>query len=487
MIRTFFRSFTGQLLTIFSLLILALATFYVALTLLLTQRHLQAVDQSLNRELAAQIRDRYLDMAVLGSEQKLTRDAFIALMSLNPNAEAYLLDGDGRILAHAAPEGRVVATSVATAPIGIFLHGRQALPILGDDPRAPSDPKVFSAAPISHLGSTLGYVYVVLGGEAYSSASEMFRGSYTLRLSTGLLAGSVVIALALGSLSFYRMTRPLRQLTAMVARFDPDKPATAPLPLNTGDEIEQLARGFDQLRSRIAEQIEMLRQADAMRREFMIHISHDLKTPVATIQAHLETLLMKWDEMEAEQQKAYLASALKANHRIDQMIEAIFELARLNGSDAPLRFEAFSLTELVQDICQKLGLEAQTRGIGLVAELETPNVYMTGDIGLVERALVNIIQNAIKFSDNGGEIQVRTSEIDGHPRITVGNRGPVIPAEELEAIFIPFYRGRKTRQTKTGSGLGLAIAQRIAELHGGSIAVSSSEADGTTFTIGFRS
>jgi signal transduction histidine kinase len=256
-----------------------------------------------------------------------------------------------------------------------------------------------------------------------------------------------------------------------------------PRALTSEDETGQLARGFEDMKRRITDQLRMLKEADDLRRQFMVYISHDLKTPIATIQGYLETLLMKAEEMRPEQRNTYLSSALRANERIFKMVEGIFELSKLEQPEAPLRFETFSATELVQDICQKLQFEADKSGVAISVDRQDTNVYVTGDIGLIERALVNIIENAVKFSDQGGAVGVKVEDIDGKAVISVANRGRRIERDELQKIFMPFYRGKHAGRDIKGNGLGLTIARRVVELHGGRIDAVSDEDRGTRFTI----
>jgi two-component system OmpR family sensor kinase len=485
--RRLFRTLTGKLIIALMALIAALGCFYIVLTLIATKAHLEVVDQSLNHDVAEHVLDARLKAAIFDADADIKGDVFAPLMAVNPNAEIYLLDSGGTIVSHAAPSGKVKLRAVAIEPIKAFLGKSRELPIYGDDPRNPGKLKVFSAAEVRREGKTAGYVYVVLGGEAYGSAVGMFRESYVLRLSSGLLLGGIMIAVLLGAFSFYRLTGPLRQLMRTVVSFDPRNPTSAELGLTrisqADDEIGQLARSFGEMAARIAEQMRMLRNADEARREFMVHISHDLKTPIATTKGYLETLQMKWQTMQALQRDGYLSSALQSNERISAMVAGIFELSKLEWPEAPLQFEAFSVTELVQDICQTLQFEAGKTNVTLQADWDDPNVFLTGDIALIERALVNIIENAIKFSDPHGAVGIKIETRRRDVMISVTNRGRTIDKDELQKIFMPFYRGRHAGPETEGTGLGLTIAKRVAELHGGSIAVSSDPEHGTRFTI----
>lgn len=485
-----FVSLTAKLVVILTIFIAALGLFYLVLTLMTTKANLEVVDQSLNRDVAKHILETRLQSAIFDADFDLKGEIFTPLMAINPNAEIYLLDKFGNIVSHAAPREKVKLKAVAIDPIKAFVAGSASLPIYGDDPRAPQNRKVFSAAEISRAANTVGYLYVVLGGEAYGSAENMFRQSYVLRLSSGLVAGSVVFAVLLGALSFYRLTKPLRHLTQTVSAFNPQNLAGDSLGLslrNTAeDEVGHLSRSFDQMAKRISDQMLMLREADAARREFMVYISHDLKMPIASVQSYLETLQMKWEQMEPAQRDGYLASALKANHRIFMLVDGIFELAKLEGTQAPLQFESFSVAELIQDICQKLQFKADEADVTLAVDWQDPNVYLTGDIGLIERALANIIENAIKFSDAGKVVSIKVMTEADLVLIDVMNRGGVIAEDELKKIFLPFYRGKNGGRSARGSGLGLPIAKRVAELHDGFVKVASADPTGTVLTIGFR-
>lgn len=482
--RSLLGSFTSKLVLSLALLIIGVGLFSLTIALMTTKQHLEAVDQSLNAGVAASIRDSHVQGQPIGQAIAADSAIFLTLMQLNPNAEIYLLDGNGVITSHAAPPGKVAAKAVAIEPLMAFIGKTMPLPIYGDDPRHPGKAKVFSAAPITRDNEPAGFVYVVLGGDAYTSALGMFRRSYVLRLSTGLILGSVVLALALGVFSFYRLTAPLRDLTHFVGQYEPQgETSSAVRPgWKTDDEIGQLARSFESMAQRIEAQVRMLRQSDQTRREFMMHVSHDLKTPIATIQGYLETLLMKWSEMDQDQRNNYISSSLNANNRIFAMVEAIFELSALEGSEVPLHCETFSAAELVQDICQKLQLEAERADVTLAVNWQHPNVYVTGDIRLIERALVNVIENAIKYSGGSSKVEIDIVTAAGKVVIATSNQGLRIDPSELEKIFIPFYRGKEAAQSVGGQGLGLSISRRIAELHGGSI--SASTANGrTVFTI----
>jgi two-component system, OmpR family, sensor kinase len=131
---------------------------------------------------------------------------------------------------------------------------------------------------------------------------------------------------------------------------------------------------------------------------------------------------------------------LSFSQRLGQMIADLFELARLDMGETPLRPEVFSIDELVQDVCQQLRLRAQRKGVELDAEVVAPGRFVEGDIGLIERAMANLLDNAIKFTPAGGRVSVAVSEDRERVTTTVADTGIGIPAGDLPNVFDRFYR-----------------------------------------------
>jgi len=164
------------------------------------------------------------------------------------------------------------------------------------------------------------------------------------------------------------------------------------------------------------------------------------------------------------------------------LITELFELSTLENQDAPLHYESFSMSELVQDVCQKFRLEAENNGLVLFTAISNQPAFVRADIGLIQRVLENLIENAIKYTPEGGKVTV--SLIISKQTITtkIVDTGQGITTEDLTHIFERFYRVEKHRNLD-GTGLGLAIAQRIIQLHNSFIEVESKVNFGTTFSF----
>ena len=334
-----------------------------------------------------------------------------------------------------------------------------------------------------------GYLYIVLGGEAYDSVAAMFQTSYILRLSTSIAILSLLLALVAGLLSFKFLTQRLRRLAAEMDAFRRGEfriPARLPVAPRRAprDEIDQLGQTFQQMSERITEQFQQLQRADSSRRDLVANVSHDLRTPLTALQGYLETLRLKLGSLAQDEQARYLDLALEHSGRLSQLVEELFELATLEDLDLKLSLETFSLAELVQDVSQKYHLAAEKKRLRLETDMPQADAFVSGDIGLIERVLDNLIDNAIKYTSEGGT--VRLTLIPGEADVTasVTDTGRGISAAALPHIFERFYRAEAGgRDTAQGTGLGLAITERILSLHGSACEVESTPGQGSVFSF----
>lgn len=242
-------------------------------------------------------------------------------MTFNPSVELYLLSPDGELLADAAPPGHIKRQRIDLAPVQTFLSGG-AWPVYGDDPRSLDKQKVFSVAPLRQDGQLRGYLYIILQGETFNelAASAWQKTLWSLLLWTLLLV-AVLGGLA-GWLAWFWVTRPVRQLTALVATDSRDsihaiKALAAQIPeANPGNEVAVLHNRFIELARQIAGQWDRLADSDRQRREFVANISHDLRTPLTSLLGYLETLSLKADRLTMEENKQYLNIALRQGNKV---------------------------------------------------------------------------------------------------------------------------------------------------------------------------
>lgn len=480
------KTLYGKLAAVLLVLFFTIGLLYIALTLFTTRMYLQEVNQKLNRALARHlVTDRLLMKEGVVNHEAL-KEVFHMLMVINPSIEIYLLDTQGTILTFSAPAEKVKRSHISLVPVKRFLSETEAFPIFGDDPRDLERKKVFSVSPIPVSGQPEGYLYIVLGGEEYDSAIEMLQGSYIVRLSLwAVLAGSLFALLA-GLLVFSLMTRRVRHLASTMEAFaesDFSEQMDVTLDVEPSkhdrDEIDRLVTTFNRMVRRILLQVAKLKESDTLRRELVANVSHDLRTPLASLHGYLETLLIKEGTLTAGQQRSFLDIAVKQSERLRQLVGELFELAKLDSHETQIHCEPFSLAELVQDVTQKFLLAAEQKEVTLRTNCRSDLPFVLADIGLIERVLENLIQNALRYTPARGTVTVALTQEANKVAVQVADTGCGIPEQDLSHIFDRFYRVEK-QQRSDGAGLGLAITKSILELHGCTIEAQSTLNAGTT-------
>lgn len=485
MIRAVHRSVYAKMVAVLLGLVLFLGASFVLVSLSLTRRWEEEVIQRVNRELAKNLVGQ--DVLLVDGEvnEAALERVFRTLSLINPSIEVYLLDLDGNVVTHSAPPGHLERERVSVEPIERFLAGEVELPITGDDPRDLEGRKVFSVSPIMVEDRYEGYLYVVLAGEQYDSVVEMVQRNHALRLGLMVVAGALLVALVAGVALFELLTRRLRVLAGEMEEFrDSDfaRPTgrTDRRTPEDGDEIDRLGSTFDRMSERIIQQMQKLKQTDALRRELVANVSHDLRTPLASLQGYLETLDLKNGDLDLDTRRRYLRVASSQGQKLSDLVEELFELARLESTEMRPDVEPFPLAELVQDVVQDFQLQAADDGVDLAADLPREVPPVAADIALMQRVLQNLIGNALAHTERGGQVRVRLVHDADTVTVRVEDTGCGIPERDLVRVFDRFYRSGGT-ETRCAGGLGLAIVKRILELHGSAVETTSTVGEGTAF------
>jgi signal transduction histidine kinase len=474
---------TQRLSLVFALLLLICSGTSAWLQVRSNHMHELEVVQGLSRDLAAHIaRDTQL-MDADGLKPDAVRNLFSQLMLVNPSVEVYLLDINGRVVGNAAPSGHLRRDQVNLEPVRRFLSGAM-LPILGDDPRSVDGLKVFSAAPLRVNGQQTGYLYVVLLGEAHDVFDARDATGMALNIALWSIALVALLCLLAGLTAFAWITRPLRQLTEKVGQFDingaPKVPQAVAPEVASQDEIAVLDHAFVQMENRLGEQWRAITHQEQERREMVANISHDLRTPLASLHGYLETLSLKDASLTPQERRRYLGIALDQSRKVGGLAQSLLELVRLEHGFVQPVIEGFSLPDLVQDIFQKFELTAEARAITLTASLPPVVPTVLADLGLIERVLTNLLDNALRHTPPNGEVEVTLAPKPGFVEVTVSDSGPGISADLREGLFLRAFTIGGARRD---GGLGLRIVHRILQLHGQEIRLIDVPGRGATFTF----
>jgi two-component system phosphate regulon sensor histidine kinase PhoR len=223
-----------------------------------------------------------------------------------------------------------------------------------------------------------------------------------------------------------------------------------------------------------------VRRLDSMRRDFISNVSHELRTPLAGIRAAAETLHEGALE-DAAAAREFLGHIQRETDRLTQMVEELLELSRIESGAAPLRFAQLDASALVRAAAERFRQQAERAGLSISAEAPDEPVTVIGDEERLERALGNLIANAIKFTPPGGSVTVSAEAVEDAVFVRVRDTGIGIAPEQAARVFERFYKADKGRGD--GTGLGLAIVKHIVRAHEGSVSVESHPGRGSLFTM----
>lgn len=421
-----------------------------------------------------------------------TTSALAQLATANPQFHVFVLDRDGRVLAHYPDNVGLASSTVSLRPILRMLQSRPQLPILGDDPVNSHRQEVFSVARLQGNSRPEQYLYVTLHSEEHDEFAAGVRLGYLTREGAWLIGASLLLALAGGLLSLHFVVRPLKKLAFAMDGFRENQfkgtLMIAKKPPASGDEIDVLTSTFVRMAEQIQIQMHEIEQTDSTRREFIASVSHDLRTPLASIQGYLETLALKNGSLPEQERQQYLQIALSQAMSLSQLIDTLFYLAKLDSGQIDLQPEAFRIDEVVQDVVQKFALNAHNKNVRLEAHALGRLPFVCADLGLIERALSNLIDNALRHTPDGGAIQLRLECLDEKVWVAVIDSGPGIADLDLPHIFERFYRGNPARdQSPANAGLGLSIVRRILDLHGEVVEASNVPQGGAQFHFSLAS
>jgi signal transduction histidine kinase len=283
---------------------------------------------------------------------------------------------------------------------------------------------------------------------------------------------SAAIALVLSRLLARGMTQPLRDMAKAARRMETGDYSLR-VHTRSRDEVGQLADAFNTMSAE-------LQQLEQLRRDLVANVSHELKTPITALRAHLENIL---DGVERSD-PATLQVMLAQSERLGRLVEQLLDLSRLESGDVPLDREPVELAPLVTQVLSEIEVARSDRGVSVASDVQGDLPPVLADRERIHQVLFNLVDNAVRFTPTGGSVQVRAARLNGTCEIRVVDTGTGIPSEHLPRLFERFYRVDPARSREDGgTGIGLAIARSVVEAHGGHIRAESEMGKGSTFTF----
>ena len=423
------------------------------------------------------------------------------MVLFEPDTQLYLLDLEGFVLASSGNAKLPPDCKVAIAPVLQAIGQPDAAYVMGDDPERMDANAVVAVQPVrratmSKVDPVVGYLYLVLHtGQLPEGRWAALRMAFA-RPALGLILAIVTITTLAAVLIIVSVTRPLRRLTDAVATLSKrgldDGPGGAPqlmLPTATRDEFGQLTGAFVMLIDICRSQWNELRRLDHFRREGVSNLSHDLRSPLTATVACLETLDGRWAADPARGEDRRLVEiALRNTRNAARLVQSLGDLAKLDEPEFKLHAEVVDAGELLDDIAIRFAERAAQQGVGLMAEhdAKAAPAFAALDIELFERAVANLVDNALKFCASGARITLAAQVAGDRVQVSVADTGAGIPAADLPHLFDRFYQSRQSVAPATGEGgkgLGLAIVKRIVELHDGAVTVTSDVGAGTKVVL----
>jgi signal transduction histidine kinase len=259
---------------------------------------------------------------------------------------------------------------------------------------------------------------------------------------------------------------------------------TARVQVSSQGEEKQLGDMFNEMADILTENLEKLKEVEHLRRDLIANVSHDLRTPIAIIRGYVETLQMKEKTLSSDDRQRYMNIVQESTEKLEKLVNELFELSKFEANQVQPVMEPFSISELVSDSFVGYQLLAQKKKLHIKLDLMHSLPPVIGDVSLIERVLQNLIDNALKYTPEGGEILIRTFHPDaGHVEVAISDTGIGIPENEREQIFARYFKANNFTDLKNSTGLGLAIVKKILDLHNSSLELTSKVEEGSTFAF----
>lgn len=317
----------------------------------------------------------------------------------------------------------------------------------------------------------------------------MFISKHDANFLMVLLAFSGMVSLGFGYLMSRSITRGLGELMQGAEKIAQGN-FSARVRVTSGDEVERVANAFNAMADRLEQSATRQNELEQARRDVIVAVSHDLRTPLASLRAMIEALNdgVVTDEQTKER---YLKNAQSQAENLSLLVDDLFELSQLDAGVMQWHVEPGSLRDLISDTLETMHVQAAEKNIKLSGWVDPSVDPVLMNSHKMQRVLYNLIQNAIRHTPADGTIfiQARKRDQEDQVQVDVIDTGEGIAEKDLSRIFEQFYRGEKSRSRESfgdhsgGAGLGLAIAQRIVQAHHGKIWVESKRGSGSRFSF----
>jgi len=401
------------------LLIALLGVIFTGITYMATTNFYEMSTQLLNKDVAAHIAKFTSPYGREGFDRQKADSVFYEAMVISPSAEVYFLDTTGAVIYFHGEPAEIKSHRIPLEHIIRYLASDGTQHINGPDPRDPAHPKIFSAAAVEGDSGRLGYIYVILGSAQYRSVTQMLYNSEVTPTVLGAVAAILTISLLITLLYLQRMR----------LRFD--------------ELVNVMGKRF--------------REGD-----FMVNLSHDLRTPLAIARGYSETLLLKKDDLSPAQEKEYLELVSGKIRQVEGVVNQLFELAKLESPNFVPHREPFVFGEMMGEVLRAVGAQYRIEQRGI-----EDGSWIEADVAMMERVVQNLVVNALAYTPEGGRIGLSLGRVGAELVFSIENDGAAL-SEDLLAWLNRSEAARPSRPA-----VGLTIVRKILSLHGYAFRVES--------------
>lgn len=402
---------------------------------------------------------------VITREQGDKLQTFMTAFAENIDSDIFITDLSGLVIASAYGSGLEPATQDISQEMISRAVNNQYIGQTTMDGMY-SSPCYVVGVPIAYAPEEGDSITV---GAVFASCSFRAFSDYRTNLMQMFLLAAVasfMVSFCIVWLYSYSLVRPLRDM-ASAARSFGDGNFSRRVPVTGNDEIGQLAIAFNNMASSLS-------TSENVRRNFIANVSHELKTPMTTIAGFIDGILD--GTIPPEKQRHYLQIVSDEVKRLSRLVRTMLDLSRIDSGELHLRPARFDITETIFSALLSFEKPIEEKHLEIRGLEDAESLFVDGDPDMIHQVMYNLIENAVKFTNEGGYIQIGVTDREDRTFVRVRNSGPGIPADEVSLIFDRFYKTDKSRsKDKTGMGLGLYIVRTIIRLHGGEITASSVE------------
>jgi signal transduction histidine kinase len=381
----------------------------------------------------------------------------------------------GRFVFVALRGGSMYSSTTDAVPESIRLTAMSAF---GERPLALTDAvRPITTTPLFVDDQFAGLVLVLVLPSPTGIPHELAR-FLSLPSTLFLIVATVVVALVV----FNPARRRLSALEEAAQRLG-EGDLTARASQAGGDEIARVAAAFNRMASELETRDAALRTSDALRRQMMADVSHELKTPLTAMRGYIETLRMPEVALDSERRDRYFETIDRETRRLERIVKDLLDLARYEHGGVVLQPRLFDIERLFENVAGRHERDAQRKAVAIRIHVDPLADQVVADPDRIEQAIENLVANALRHTPSGGTITLSAAQAEGMATLSVSDPGGGIAPEHLPHVFERFYKVDAARAAESaGSGLGLSITKAIIERHGGTIRVTS-QPGRTTFTV----